>query len=204
MSSLLGNMGNGADLKNWWRDLPYHTTFIFLTTLISSVLWLIIPYQIAMLMVLPELIKTNFSIWQFFTYPYLSAGLLSALFSLCAFMPISSKKERLLGTFRFICSFTIQNLVMAVMFLGIYFALEPTGIFMYPIFRTFLFGLWPSIMHDMVLRSNIDGDEQVPFMCFPVIIKRKWYPWLFFALFSIFGVSLALLTGILSGYLGKI
>ena len=193
-----------SEFKAWWKDLPIYTTILFIITITTSILSLINPFLGLLLMLYPEAIFSTYSLWRLLSFPYMCFGPLSALFSLLGYMPISAKKERLLGTFRFIYSFTIQNLIIGLLFCLFFYVISPFSLTFYSLLYTFLYGLWPCIMHDMVLRCNIDGEEQVPFMCFPVIIKKKWYPWVFFLLFSLFGVFFGLVIGICTGYLGKV
>lgn len=195
---------NGALFKNWWKDLAIFSKFIFITTIITSILSLfMMEFILFILCFNPLLVTQAYTFWQFFTFPYACLNPISALFSLCSYMPICGKKERVLGTIRFIIFFVIQNFVIGLAFIPLFYFLYYIGV---PpevyFFKLFLSGLWPAIMIDMVLSFNQDGEEITQFMCFPIQIKRKWYPWAFFLFFSLlFGVIFNLLAGILIGYL---
>jgi len=51
----------------------------------------------------------------------------------------------------------------------------------------------------LTLRGLADPETETPFMCFPVMVKNKWYPWIFYGLFCLFSGSL--MPGILSAIL---
>jgi len=198
------NQNHGSVFKSWWKDCPVFSKFIFVITILTSIISLF--NQGFMLFVLcfnPILVTQGYTFWQFFTFPYTCLSPISAAFSLCSFMSRCGKKERILGTFRFIVYFTLQNFIIGLTFIPLFYLLyyigAPPEVYF---FKLFISGLWPAIMVDMVINYNEDGDEMVQFMCFPVQLKKKWYPWAFFLLFSLFfGIVFTLLAGILTGYL---
>lgn len=200
------NEDRGAQFKSWWKDLPVFSRFIFIITIVTSLISMFnLLFMLFVFCFNPLLVTQGYMFWQFFTFPYTCLNPLSAAFSLCSYMPGCGRKERLLGTFRFIVYFTLQNFIIGLTFIPLFYLLyyigAPAEVYFLKLFIT---GLWPAIMVEMVLTYNEDGDEFVQFMCFPVKLKRKWYPWAFFLLFSLlFGVVFNLLAGILTGYLCK-
>lgn len=198
------NQDHGAVLTNWWNSAGVFTKFIFISTVVSSVLSTLIFWKILLMVCFNPLLVIEVGMyWQFFTFPYACLDPFSALFSLSSYMPICSKKENQLGTFRFIVYFTLQNLIVALTFIPLYYFLSCIGV---PaevyFFKLFLSGLWPSIMAEMVLSYNQNREETTQFMCFPLQIQRKMYPVVFFLFFSLlFGIAFELLAGLAAGYL---
>lgn len=198
-------------LKTWWRALPIYSKTICILTITTSILSIFIETLSILSFMLylyfdPFFAIENLFIWEFFTYPFLCLDPISAIFSLFSYMAICSKKERNLGTFRFILYFTVQNLIIAILFIPLYYFLCFLGAPSHSYFlKLFLAGLWPAIMCEMIVETKQNPEESVQFMCFPVKIKRKLYPWVFFLLFSlIFGVLFHLLAGLAAGYLCKL
>ena len=200
------NLSN--QLKTWWGSLPIYSKAICILTITTSILS-VLANAFSMLTFMfyfyfdPYFAIERLFIWEFFTYPFLCLDPISAIFSLFSYTAICGKKERNLGTFRFILYFAVQNCVIAVVFIPLYYFLYFLGAPSHSYFlKLFLAGLWPAIMCEMIVGTKENPEEPVPFMCFPVKIKRKLYPWVFFLLFSfIFGVLFHLLAGLAAGYL---
>lgn len=44
------------------------------------------------------------------------------------------------------------------------------------------FGLFPTFMLFLTLRGLAAPEEERPFMCFPVMVRNKMYPWILYGL----------------------
>lgn len=198
------NKDHGTAFINWWKEAGVFTKFIFVLTVASSILSTVLFLEIYFMFCFNPLLVIEVKMyWQLFTFPYACLDPLSALFSLSSYMPICTKRENQLGTFRFIVYFTTQNLLIALTFVPLYYLLSYIGVpLQVYFFKLFLSGLWPSIMAEMVLSYNENSEEITDFMCFPIRIQRKLYPVVFFLFFSVlFGIAFELLAGLAAGYL---
>lgn len=46
-------------------------------------------------------------------------------------------------------------------------------------------GLFPTFMLFLTLRGLADPETERPFLCFPVLVKNKWYPWILYGIFAL-------------------
>lgn len=55
----------------------------------------------------------------------------------------------------------------------------------------------------LTLRGLADPEQETPFLCFPVMVRNKWYPWILYGIFCLLGGGLApeILCAILLAYL---
>lgn len=195
----------GGRLQSWWRELPFFSTCTIVICLILSILYYFPSFPAFLLILNPAILFSYHSFWSVLTFPYQHNGLLNYIFALFSFAQTAPRNERAMGTSRYFIYFTLNNLILGMIFIALGLAMleikVPTLQFIY--FNSCA-GLWPFIMIEIVLRCNKDPESQVQFMCFPCMIKAKYYPWLFFLLFSLlFTIMWDLLVGIMIGYLRK-
>ena len=197
----------GAKLIKWWREVPMFTTTILYTVVAVFLLYCFTSfYFIVYGILIASWVINNLYLWEVLTFPYIHTNLLHLLFSLFSYLPTACRTERRLGTVRYISFFVHTNFAIGILFVGLMKFLS--SITVLPLFSGLMSlpctGLWPIIFVEMVLRCNKDPDVLVKFMCFPVNIKMKYYPWMLFAVFSLFfGVLWQALIGILVGYMRK-
>ena len=202
------NQDVGTKLQNWWKEVPLFTRLILYISVLLCGIDLVSPLLASWLLIIPAYFLENFYLWQVLTFPYQLLGLLQLLFTMLVYMPTACRTERRLGTVRYISFFVLTNIILAVLYVALTRAASETGGSLFvTIYTSVPFsGLWPLIMVEIVIRCNKDPDVLVNFMCFPVQIKHKNYPWVFFFIFlliSPWAVG-SLLVGIIVGYLRKI
>lgn len=207
------NISQGFEIriKNWWKDVPLFSKFIFIISVFTSIYFFIpIIFLYLELCYHPGLVFSSLKLWQFFTFPYISLGPFTAVYSLCSYMPLCSKREKALGTFRFFLYFVTKNFLIAFvytpLFFGVYSTFEyPEYYFYFYYISSYLSGLYPAIIVEMILVYNENGDDLSDFLCFPFKLKRKYHPWAFCLIsFFFFGAFLKLLAGIIVGFLCKL
>lgn len=200
------NQDIGGRLMSWWQAAPFFTRCIFYITIPLSILSYFPMFPGMLLVLSPAILLTYYNFWSFFTFPYQHFGLFGIVFSLYSFSQTAPRNERRMGTARYFIYFTINNLILGIILVCVGIAMLEIRV---PALNSIMFsscdGLWPFIMIEIVLRCNKDPEAQVQFMCFPCMIKSKYYPFMFFTFFSLlFGVMWDLLAGISVGYLRKI
>lgn len=42
----------------------------------------------------------------------------------------------------------------------------------------------------LTLRGLVDPEQERPFMCFPVMVKNKWYAWILYGIICLISMSL--------------
>ncbi|OMJ85873.1 hypothetical protein SteCoe_12715 [Stentor coeruleus] len=197
------NQDISGKLISWWQTVPFFSRCIFYITIPLSILSYFPAYPGILLILSPAILITYFNFWSLLTFPYQHFGLLGIVFALFSFSQTGPRNERRMGTARYFIYFTINNLILGIMLVCAGIAMQEINV---PALKSIIFsscdGLWPFIMIEIVLRCNKDPEAQVQFMCFPFMIKSKYYPWMFFAFFSVlFKVMWDLLAGICVGYL---
>ena len=108
--------------------------------------------------------------------------------------------ERTIGTVHLFLEFVLKNIVIQVAFLFTALLLSfavGEGILYYP-----CLGFFPTVMLFMTLRGLAQPEAERPFMCFPVLVKQKYYHWILFALLCLLNgfIMIDLLCAILVGY----
>ncbi|OMJ71984.1 hypothetical protein SteCoe_29691 [Stentor coeruleus] len=197
------NQDIGGRILSWWHELPFYSTCIIITSLILSILFYFPVFPSSFLILNPMIIFSYYNYWSLLTFPYQHLGLLNYLFALFSFAQTAPRNERVMGTSRYFIYFTLNNLILGIIFIFIGLAFLEINV---PALQSIYFnscaGLWPYIMIEIVIRCNKEPESQVQFMCFPCMIKAKYYPWFFFLLFSLlFMIMWDLLVGISIGYL---
>jgi hypothetical protein len=119
-------------------------------------------------------------------------------------MPYCISKEKSQGSFKTFLNFTIQNLIIGLIFWVFSNLILILGGNPFSYFFMILFGLWPSIMYEIVLESGLNGEDQVSFIFLSFTFKKKWYPLVFLIFYSMFGAFYDLLVGLMLGYMGEI
>ena len=196
-----------GQLHTWWKEVPIFTRLILYISLLLSTILLISPLVAFWTVLFPAHFLDHFYLWQVLTFPYQSLKFLQLLFTMIAYLPTACITERRLGTVRYISFFIITNAILGLLYVALTRAAAETGLAFFVTMYTVVpfCGLWPLIMVEMVIRCNKDPDVLVNFMCFPVQIKHKYYPWVFFLIFLLMSTAVgSLLVGIVVGYLRKI
>lgn len=201
------NRDFGIRARNWWNGVPLFSKFILVVT-VSTCIYFFYPivFLYFELCYHPSYAFSGLKFWQFFTFPYVSLGPFTAIFSLCSYIPLSSKREKALGTLRFFLYFVLKNFMIALiytpLFYIVYAAEYPENYFFIYYFSFYLSGLFPATMVELILVYNENIDDLSNFLIFPIQLKRKYHPWVFFLIcLIIFGAFLKLIAGVIVGYL---
>lgn len=129
---------------------------------------------------------SKYNFWFIFTFPYQHHSLIHYIFAIISFAFIAYKKENTMGTARYFIFFTLNNLILGVIFICIGSAMKFVDskilnfLYSYPIY-----GLWPFIMVEIVIKCNVQPDREVNFWFTSFPIRSRYYPWLFFVMFSV-------------------
>ena len=65
----------------------------------------------------------------------------------------------------------------------------------------FSLGLWPMFFCDLVIECMATGEQTQGLCCLPIQIKRKWYPLILIAIFSLLFFQLSMWFGLAVGYM---
>lgn len=194
-----------SHILSWWSGLPLFTMLTIIICLILSIFIDFNSFPAHLLIVNSEILFSKYNFWCIFTFPYQHHSLIHYIFAIISFVSIAYKKENTMGTARYFIFFTLNNLILGVIFICIGSAMKFVDtkilnfLYSYPIY-----GLWSFIMVEMVIKYNVQPDREVNFWFTSFPIKSKYYPWLFFVMFSvIFDILWYLLIGICIGYLRK-
>ena len=204
MLFLARSSGNKADFKKWCEDLPAFSIFIIGCTITTTAYSMIKPFSMIIFTLIPSITFKLHLFFQLFTFPYVCLDQISCLFSLIAYMPYCTSKEKSQGSFKTFINFTIQNTIIGLLFWVFSNLILILGGNPINYFFMILFGLWPSIMYEIVLESNRNGEDLVSFVFLSFTFKRKWYPLIFLVFYSMLGAFYDLLVGLMLGYMGEI
>ena len=196
-----------SQILAWMKAMPFFTRLILILTSLLSLLALFLPVLSTSLPLTSISFIENHAMYELFTFSYQHLSVLHLFFALLAFLPTACKTERSLGTYRYASFFIVTNVLLGLIYIVVISlgASAHLSLFMeayrfYP-----CAGLWPILMTEMVIRCNKNPQARVKFMCFPVQIKNKYFPWIFFCVFSaMFRVGFDVLAGIIGGYLRKV
>ena len=207
MQSSNPNQSRGSQFLNWLKAMPFFTRSILFLTILLSLVSIFLPSIVTLFTIIPIIFIDNYAIYSIFTFPYCHLSVLHLIFALLAFIPTAYKTERSLGTYRYISFFIVTNALLGLLYVAILYLGAATGLsFFVEAYKFYpCAGLWPIIMTEMVVKCNKNPEASVQFMCFPVQIKNKYYPWIFFCVFSLmFRIVFDVLVGIIGGYLRNI
>lgn len=192
-------------LKAWWQEVPAYTRFILYVSLVMFAASMVVPVVSFWIVLVPAVFLEKLYLWQVLTFEFQPFGIFGLLFTMFSYLPTACRTERRLGTVRYISFFLITNAILAVIYVGLARLGKETGISLLSMIYSMvpLCGLWPLIMVEMVIRCNKDPESLVGFMCFPIQLKNKYFPWVFFCIFLLLsgGMVLSLFVGIIVGYL---
>lgn len=141
--------------------------------------------------------------YRIFISQFIEASILSMIFGLFAMFstaPFIEKHRGSIFTLHafLVCSVLTNILNLLVQALFLYgFKWELAEMFCAA-------GVWPSIMAFIVIETKLYTTENRPFMCCPIQVPVRWYPWIMLLLFSLMLALrpvVSLVSGVLIGYL---
>lgn len=204
-------MSNPGDfcvqIKEWWRRIPLFSMSIFYFTLFLFLISFIGLFSIDSFILFPSDFITYFYIWEIFTFQYFNNSIISYLFQIFSYLPTSCKSEREMSTVTYICFFLMNNIIIGVIYVLLMELLSNVNVsFLIGTDGIPTYGLWPVLITEIVIRCNKNPDALTRFCMIPCEFKQKFYPWVIFALFSLFSqfVMYDLIVGMMVGYLRKI
>lgn len=189
-------------MQNWWRDLPSFSRFLFYTLGVTYALSWPMGDSLFYLVNAPAATVLSLQLWRLFTAPFICLGLVPLLLQLISFGGITARRERELGTSRYLVLFLLNAVTVELAYALVNVLISYNGLD-WLIGRKFSAGIWPMIMIEIVLRCNMHPEATTQLLLCPLEMKSKYYPWLFVAVFSLSGVVVDLICGILVGYLRK-
>lgn len=191
----------GDELGNWWSATPFFNKALILG---SSVLFLvnILTKNIlfAYMADYPVLTVGSFQIWRLFTAFMINYEIIGLIFCLISLVFESQRLEKVLGSACFFVDIVVKNLEIHIFYcLLMYFVY-----LVYPTIHSEMipaFGLWDLVMLFITIRSASNPDQPTQFLCFPIIIKSKYYPFLIILLFSLISLKpFSLVSAMIIGY----
>mmetsp|Transcript_12421 Transcript_12421/g.11010 ORF Transcript_12421/g.11010 Transcript_12421/m.11010 type:complete len:198 (+) Transcript_12421:108-701(+) len=185
-----------------WEGVPLFNRFIFYLSIGLYLVSWFIPVHLYLINV-PVMIYMKFQVWRIISAPFGNMQLLMLLFGLLSYMPKGCQVERMKGTTAFFVYFMglsmISQSIMVILDLlvNVLFGLG---------MQSMSLGLWTMVMVDMTVDSLKDPNLERPLCCFPIMIKSKYYPYIFLIIFGLlvpmgfFALFSGYLTAVLYSY----
>ncbi|CAI2375767.1 unnamed protein product [Moneuplotes crassus] len=137
-------------VKDFWAKIPFYNRFLLA--------FLPIVYLLCWVYPLDEKAQNSYiqtvdhmEVWRIFTAPYVHPMLLLLFFVLLAYIPSGSIREKAIGTVKIIVEFTIMNMIIQLLFLGVTYLLKyVTDYWSYFV----SIGIWPIIIAEIVIDCN--------------------------------------------------
>ena len=194
------NEDMGSRFLRWWKNMPIFSKFLLYISVTLYICSFFSGYPLLyIILYVPTFIGQN-AYWELLTFPYQPLNLLNLLFSLFSFLVRSCRAERRIGTVRFISFFVLTNFLIGLAFVPLLIAVNELSLGSAMVIPA-VYGLWPIIMTEMVIECNRSPDDITRFFCFPCTFKRKYFPLIFFGIFSLIGRAfIGLLAGLIFGY----
>ena len=178
-------------IKSVWDNTPLWTRFLFFISVgiygFSWVTEMILYY----LFCSPQLIIYKFEIWRLFSGHFVHPQILTLLFALLSHLPHAANAERTIGTVRYFFRFWLLGTVTLLLF---------TIVCGVGSLNQFSLGLWPMFFCDLAIECMQNAEQTQGLCCLPIQIKRKWYPLIVIAIFSIMFFQLSMWFGLAVGY----
>lgn len=146
---------------------------------------------------LPLLTIYHLQVYRLVTAPLVHMNFLMLLFSLLSIVPLLSVVEQQKGSVGVLVDFWSKNLVIQsvycvvawlVSYLYMQVLLMPSG------------GCWPLVMVYLTTRCLLAPEEQTNLLCFPILIRNKYYPLVLACLFCLLQPQLDIFIGLAYGY----
>lgn len=203
-NSSSGSMQGGAKeyWDRWVNDTPVLTRTLIYVGLFTAILSLLsfsyifgncVSYTIE-----------SFQIWRPFTAVFFEHSFFGQLFSLFAFYTICAPFEKARGTAYLFTVFFSFAFVIELVYTAIiaFVAFNPWGNDPH-LANSCSGGYWPTIFAFMVLEASENPERPKKFLCLPVEIPAKYYPWLLALLFQLLfmqGLSVDIMAGLCIGW----
>lgn len=196
------------DVKNYISTIPFFVRLYSIILISFYIISLITPIFTIYLINYPPFTILRFQIWRLITSVLISTQLLGIVFGLFFWLRSASTKEKNQSTIGYLMNFFLESFIIEVIFcLGFFIvtAIFYGGKSSFPVFvATREGGLWPILMYEMTVECLRDPDSLTRLFCFPCTFKRKYYPFILFAFFSMmegFRIDVELLCSIIGGLL---
>lgn len=200
----LNNQNQGTnwfqELKNWWISTPFFNKALIIASFLFYLLNVLTNNLFLILMAdIPLYTLKSFQIWRVITAFIVHMDLLSLFFCLLSMIFESRRLEGLLGSVAFFIDVLVKNIEIQIVYLFLMFLLH----FMSPEFLKFhSCGLWDLVMVYITIRSASNPEQDTNFLCLPITIKAKYYPFLIILLFSVISMTpFSLIAAMIVGYI---
>ena len=165
-----------------WEGVPLFCRFIFYSSIALFILNLFPIFPITETLInIPILVYTRFHIWRIVTAPFVNFQIFTLLFGLCSYLPRGGQVEKMKGTSRFFIYFMTMSIIAMTMMVILDFILN---IVLRLQWMSISIGLWSMVLTDMTVDSLKDPNLERPLCCFPIMIKSKYYPYIFLIIFG--------------------
>ena len=189
-----------AEISEWWRATPIINKGIIMGSCILYLLNLFLHNSLFYLMAdYPFKTLQSFQIWRIFTAFLIHDSIMSILFCLLSLVFESRRLENVLGSTAFLVDVLVKNIEIQIIYLLIMFLLHfaSTEFILIP-----SAGLWDLVMVYITIRSASNPEQPTQFLCLPIIIKSKYYPFFIILLFSLISMMpFSLIAAMIVGYL---
>ncbi len=179
-------------MKELWESIPLFTKSVICSTLIFYLFNIFFHFVALYLANLPLYTFLHFQFWRLITASYITTSILNILFAFIAWVRDASNLEKSMGTIKYFFVFTLNTIFIQLFYSIICFILYiltknqsylVIGITPYGVETN---GLWPIIMAEITMLCMANPDANMNIFLFPCQIKAKYYPFLLFALFTLF------------------
>jgi len=187
-------------VAEWWAGTPFINKGLLATTTILFILNVFMKnfFYLAMADV-PLYTIYNFQVWRIFTAFVIHQDIFQLIFCLISLIFESSRLEKLLGSVAFLFDVILKNVEIQIFYLLIMYLLHFADV------RFLVFpsaGLWDLVMVYITIRSASNPEQPTQFLCLPIVIKSKYYPFLIILLFSLISMMpFSLIAAMIVGYI---
>ena len=196
-----GQQRSCADqIAEWWSTLPLinkglisGTSLLFIMNIFTRNF-----FYFAMVDV-PLWTLSRFQLWRLVTAFMIHADIFQLLFCLISLVGDSVRLEKILGSAAFLFDVILKNVQVQIIYLLMMYLLH---------FSNDLFmvmpssGLWDLVMVFITIRSASNPEQPTQFLCLPIVIKSKYYPFFIILLFSLIsGAPFSLIAAMIVGYI---
>lgn len=183
-----------SNLYRIWKNIPLFIKFISILSLLNYFINLIFPSLSFYLSNIPLYSLNHFQFWRLITSVFITTNIFNILIGLIFWLRDASSLETSVGTIKYMIIFIRNSLFIQIFYCFITLVIKVlTGsqnVFEYKILdaQNKLVrncGFWPIIMCEMTLLCLSNMDTPVKFLFLPCPFKAKFYPIIWFVIFSL-------------------
>lgn len=187
-------------IAEWWASLPLINKGLISGTTLLFILNIFMRNFFYYGMVdVPLLTLGHFQLWRVVTAFMIHADIFQLLFCLISLVGDSVRLEKILGSAAFLFDIILKNIQVQIIYLLIMYLLHFSN-------ENFMMmpssGLWDLVMVFITIRSASNPEQPTQFLCLPIVIKSKYYPFFIILLFSVMsGAPFSLIAAMIVGYI---